>query len=291
MAKTIGNPLSWGTRVVQEVGAEARQVAREIAGTETAAPEVRRISVDDLRQALRQGLDDFAALRTDVMIACILYPVIGGVLVWMALNRGLIPLIFPLISGFALIGPAAAVGLYQMSREREAGRRVGWSDALKVLASPRIGAILALGLWHLAIFFAWILAAYGIFLATMGPDAPGGLGAFIGEVLTTPQGWALIAIGIPVGFAFALIVLATSVVSFPLLIDRPVGLTVAVLTSVRVARRNPVEIGLWGLMVTALLVIGSLPFLLGLIVVLPILGHATWHLYRRAVEPPSNRQP
>jgi uncharacterized membrane protein len=102
-------------------------------------------------------------------------------------------------------------------------------------------------------------------------------------VLTTPAGWAMIAIGLPLGFLFAALVLVTSAVSFPLLLDRPVGLPVAVVTSVRVARESPAAIALWGLVVAAALVLGALPFLIGLAVVMPVLGHATWHLYRRAV--------
>ena len=168
------------------------------------------------------GFADFSALRTDVIVACLLYPIIGACLVWAAYHRNLVPLIFPLISGFALLGPAAAVGLYEMSRKREAGKSAGWADAFAVLRSPRFGAIFALAIAHLGVFFLWLLAAYTVFLLTMGPEVPASATAFLGDVLTTGPGWAMMLIGIPLGGLFALLVLATSVVSFPLS-NRPGG--------------------------------------------------------------------
>ena len=149
--------------------------------------------------------------------------------------------------------------------------------------SPSFGAILVLGLMLFGVFIVWLLTANGIYYATMGPDYPASIGGFVRELFTTGGGWTMIIFGCGVGFLFAALVLATSVVSFPLLLDRDVGLPVAVITSMRVAAANPVPIAVWGMIVAGGLVLGSIPFFLGLIVVMPILGHATWHLYRRTV--------
>lgn len=284
MTNTIGNPLSWSVDHIRASGRKLGSAAGRVSGArEEELPRIRRIEIADLRQVLRAGLDDFAACRSDVLFICILYPVMGLVLAWFALDRNLIPLLFPLISGFALVGPVAAVGLYAMSRQREQGRAANWGDAFAVVRSPSFGAIFVLGLLLVAIFVVWMLTAWGIYAATLGPEAPASVGAFAREAVTTAAGWAMIVIGMAVGLLFALLVLAIGVVSFPLLLDRDVGVAGAVTTSFRVAALNPGPVGAWGLIVAIGLAIGSVPFLLGLIFVMPILGHATWHLYRRTV--------
>lgn len=285
MAETIGNPLSWSVDAVRGTRRHLGSAADSVVG-ETAAPtQVRRIGYEDLRIALRKGLDDFAACRSDVAFLCLIYPIVGLTLAWLAFQGNLLPLVFPALSGFALVGPVAAVGLYEMSRRREAGRPTSWGDAFAVAGSPSFGAIFVLGLLLALIFAVWLLTANGIYALTLGPEAPASLGAFARDVFTTGAGWAMILLGVAVGFLFAVLVLAISVVSFPLLLDRKVGVRAAILTSVRVAVENPGPILAWGLVVAVGLVLGSLPLLLGLVVVLPVLGHATWHLYRRAVAP------
>jgi uncharacterized membrane protein len=283
MTSTIGNPLSWGAKVI---GARSRDLAAAsyaMGGEAVGTPVIATLTLADIRGALRAGLDDFGALRTDVAVMCLLYPIIGFVLFYAAVHQNLLPLVFPLASGFALIGPAAAVGLYEMSKRREAGQPAGWMDGFAVLQSPSFGAIFVLGVFLVGVFTLWMLAAYAISLVTMGAGTPTSSMGFIRDVLMTSGGRAMILIGIPVGFFFAVIVLAISAFSFPMLIDRPVGLPTAVVTSVRIARKNPATVGMWGLVVAASLVAGSIPLLLGLAVALPVLGHATWHLYRRAV--------
>jgi uncharacterized membrane protein len=283
---TIGNPGSWAIDHAKAAGEHIGTVVGHVGLTHThdqPMPGVRHLSVRDLREILRKGIEDFGACRTDVAFLCVFYPLIGILLAWIAFNRNLLPLLFPVMSGFALIGPVAAVGLYEMSRQREMGVEPDWAHAFAVWKSPSFGAILTLGLMLFGVFLVWILTANGIYYATMGPDYPTSIGAFLREVLTTGAGWTMIIVGCGVGALFAALVLATSVVSFPLLLDRDVGLPTAVITSMRVAAANPVPIAVWGLIVAGGLVLGSIPLFLGLIVVMPVLGHATWHLYRRTV--------
>jgi uncharacterized membrane protein len=285
----IRNPVEW---TVQQVGA-AGQGLRE-AGTQlgtgeevrTGPPVVRRIAVRDLGDVLARGLADFGACRTDVLFLCIVYPVAGLVLARLALGYDLLPLLFPLVSGFALLGPIAAVGLYEMSRRRERQERISWADAFGVLGAPTLGTIVALGAILVAAFATWVAVAQLIYVLTLGPEPPASFGGFARDVLTTPEGWTMTAVGLGVGFLFAAAIFSISVVSFPLLLDRRVGLGTAMGTSVRAVRTNPGPMAVWGLLVTALLVLGSLPALLGLIFAMPVLGHATWHLYRRVVQPP-----
>jgi uncharacterized membrane protein len=248
-------------------------------------PLVRRISVSDLWEVLARGASDFGADRTDVVFLCVMYPVIGVVLASLAAGHHMLPLLFPLASGFALIGPFAGVGLNEMSRRRELGIDQGWTDAFRVLSSPSLGAIILLGLVLTGVFFFWLVTAYAIYQFTMGPWLPASPEVFLHDVLLTGPGRELIVIGVGVGFLFAAVVLVISVVAFPLLLDRPVGVEVAVRTSVRAAIVNPGPIFMWGLIVAAGLVIGSIPVFVGLIVVLPVLGHSTWHLYRKMVVP------
>lgn len=283
MVKTIGNPLTWALDAMAGSSRYVSDAADEIVGDHSAPPVVQDIGIEDLRIALRKGAEDFGALRTDVIFIVILYPIIGFCLAAFAFQRDLLPLLFPLMSGFALLGPIAAVGLYEMSRRRERGEPVGFGTALGVLGSPAIGAIVTVGLGLAAVFIAWLLAAYLIYAMTLGPEAPPSLMALITSVFTTGAGWALLIVGCGVGFVFAAATLAMTIVSIPLLQHRHVGVRTALATSLEVTKRNPVVVGAWGLIVATLLVVGTIPAFLGLIFVLPILGHATWHLYRRAV--------
>jgi uncharacterized membrane protein len=239
----------------------------------------------DLKHALARGLDDFLAMPSHAVFLCLIYPVVGVVIARMVLGYNVLPLLFPLAAGFALLGPFAALGLYEMSRRREAGLEVSWKHALDVFRSPSIGAIAVLGLLLVAIFLVWIAVAQSIYVANFGYAPAASMPDFIGQVLGTRAGWALIVVGNGVGFLFAVLVLTLSVVSFPLLLDRDVGAATAILTSVRAVLANPLPMAVWGLIVAVLLAIGSLPALFGLAVVMPVLGHATWHLYRRVVEP------
>ncbi len=288
MVETIRNPLVWGSDAVSGAWRHVEASGAALGGREREGPlpEVRRLEMSDLREALRRGMQDAAACRSDAVMAILLYPIIGLLIGYFVFSQDLFRMLFPAAAGFALLGPVAAVGLYEMSRRREMGMPPRWADGFGVLGSPSFGAILALGLALAGAFALWLLAAWGIHDATMGAEAPRAPAAFVQAALGTPEGWTMILVGCAVGFVFAAGVLAMSVVSFPLLLDRDVGLPRAVATSFRVTMKNPRVIAAWGLIVAGALALGSLPFFVGLVLVMPVLGHATWHLYRRAVPRP-----
>lgn len=248
-------------------------------------PTIRKIGFADLREALRLGFADFAAMPTHLFFLGLIYPIIGLVIGRLVFGYEVLPLLFPLAAGFALIGPFAALGLYELSRRREAGLDTGWKHAFDVFRSPSFAAIAALGLLLVVIFLVWIAAANAVYVASFGYQAAASIPDFLDQVFNTPEGWRLIIVGNGVGLLFAVLVLMLSVVSFPLLLDRQVSPAVAMLTSVRAVLANPLTMALWGLIVAVLLVVGMLPFFFGLAIIVPILGHATWHLYRKVVEP------
>jgi len=246
-------------------------------------PQVRKIAAADLWDALRKGTEDLGALRDDILFIGIVYPVAGLLMARLAFSYDLLPMLFPLASGFAIIGPVAAVGLYEMSRRRELGEHVNWLDAFGVLRSPALGSIIGMGVILLALFGLWLGAAYELNLAIMGPAAPPTIRAFSHNVFWTQAGGTLMAAGVGVGFLFAMLSFAIGVVTVPLLLDRDVGLWTAIKTSLKVVATNPGTMALWGLIVAGALVLGSIPALVGLIFVVPVLGHASWHLYRKVV--------
>jgi uncharacterized membrane protein len=283
----IRNPIEWGWDSLKQTGHAVEATAQSMHGTwearDTTPPVVRRIDAADVGDALAKGFRDFAACRTDVVFLCLFYPIAGLLMARLALDYGLLPLIFPLVSGFALIGPLFGVGLYEMSRRRELGIATGWADAFAVARSPALGSILVLGLLLLALFTLWLFTANLVYTLTLGPGEPVSAIAFARDAVTTPAGWTMIGVGVGVGFLFALAAMVISVVSFPMLLDRDVGVATAIATSLRAVRINPGPMAMWGVIVAAGLVIGAMPFLLGFAIVMPVLGHATWHLYRKVV--------
>jgi uncharacterized membrane protein len=283
MTRTIGNPLSWIAGATLGAGHEAAEAYDGLRGEAGTPPEVRAIGPQDIRRAMAKGLEDFMALRSDVLFLVAIYPVIGLVLALLAFHAARIEMVFPLIGGFVLLGPVVATGLYEMSRRREAGEDVGWGAAFGVMRSRVIAPVLVLGAGLMALFLAWLYAAHLIHALTLGPGTPATPAAFAREVFTTGPGWTMIVLGMGVGAVFAALVLATSLVAFPMMVDRRAGVAVAVMTSLAVVRASPAAAAQWGLIVGVAMLLGALPAFLGLALVLPVLGHATWHLYRAAV--------
>ena len=248
-----------------------------------AIPRIRRIGVDDLRASLVLGWQDFRAIPSQLFFLCIIYPVVAVVVWKMSAGRGLLPLFYPMVSGFALIGPIAAIGLYEISMRRELGRPASWRNCFDVLRSPALGSIVVLALALVAMFVLWIATAQALYHAAFGDVPISRMSDFLGVLFATGAGWFLIIAGNLVGLAFACVVLGISVVSFPMILDRNVDVATAVRTSLRAVSENRLVLALWGLIVGLLVGLGALLAFVGLAVVLPVLGHATWHLYRRLI--------
>jgi uncharacterized membrane protein len=245
---------------------------------------VRSIGMVDLRDALARGLSDFKEMPTHLVFLVVIYPLVTLVFARITAHYDVLPLIFPLLAGYTLIGPLAATGMYELSRRRELGLDISRRHAVSVLRSPHIRAISGLGLILMVIYFAWLWAAWTIYDKIFDGVIPESVADFIALIFNTPAGWTLMLVGSGAGFLFATIVFALSVMSFPMLLDRNVSIRTAVQTSVRAVLANPVTMAVWGFIVAGALLLGTVPFFVGLAFVLPVLGHATWHLYRIVVE-------
>ena len=245
---------------------------------------VRKIGDADLKFALRAGWEDFLDMRGDIFIAGLVYTFIGLAAVVMTTSRPLIPFFFPVVAGVGLLGPVAAVGFYELAKRREAGEDIHWFNFLDVRNRSTVDDMGIVAGLLLAIFTLWLVAAGILYVSLFGWSTPTSLAGFLTMIFTTPFGWALIAGGAVVGAIFGWFVLAFSVASLPMLVDRDVSAGEAVSASWRAAHANKAEMIRWGLMVAGLLVLGSIPAFVGLAVVLPWLGYATWHLYTRLID-------
>lgn len=291
MPQAIRNPIEYMVDEVTGLAHGVEQAGRSMHRTSarmfTAPLVIQRITLGDLREALVAGYRDLAAYRTDVVFLLLIYPLVSLVIAAAAVSQQLVPLLFPIISGTAIMGPFVGVVLYEMSRRREMAqirRNVeshAWANAVSVTRARNFGAIMMLGAILVALYVLWLGTAYGVWRALHGPQPIQTAGFFVQEVLRTPAGWWLIGLGCGIGFLFAAVALVIGVVSFPLLLDRDVGLGTAIWTSVRAVAANPLPMAAWGLIVVAGLVLGAIPLFVGLVVTMPLLCHATWHLYRK----------
>jgi uncharacterized membrane protein len=254
-----------------------------LASTIATRPGIRRINEADLNWALAQGWSDFKEKRGDVIVLALIYPVVGLLAAAAAFNARLLPMFFPLVAGLSILGPAVASGFYELARRRESNLPSGWIHFLDPLRGRSRLGLLAMTLGLLVIFAAWLAAAGMIYAATVAGFRPASLGQFADRVFETPEGWSLIVIGMLVGFAFACLTLTLTLVSFPMLVDKGTDPVAAVSTSIRAVSENPKAAASWGLRIAGLLVLGCLPLFIGLAVVLPVLGYASWHLYTRLV--------
>lgn len=245
-------------------------------------PRINTISVQDVRDALGQGIVDFREMPRHTLFLVPIYAVVCLLLIMATFDYDIVQLAFPFCAGLTLVGPFAAVGLYELSRRREQGLDTSWWHMFKVSSSGSPGSLLLLGVTLLAAFLLWLAAAHAVYALTFG-DVRLSLGAFAGELFTTGHGWALIIVGNAVGAVFALVIFMLTVVSFPMLVDRRVSAWTAVKTSIAAVLANPRPMLTWGLIVAVALALGCLPIFVGLALVLPVLGHATWHLYRKVL--------
>ena len=246
---------------------------------------VRKIGMKDLLQSLKEGYDDFVAKPSFGVFLTIFYPLFALLLTLFLIGENLLYLAFPVVAGLTLFGPVVSVGLFEMSRRRELGLDLRWSRAFDFVHTSAFVPILALSIAMMLLYLGWLFMAQFIYLGLFGADLPASVSEFVDEVLSTRRGGALIVYGNAVGFIFAFTALSVSVVAFPLLLDKPTSIVTAVSTSVKAVTSNMLVMATWGVIVVVLLAAGTILFLVGLAAVLPILGHATWHLYRKVVEP------
>jgi uncharacterized membrane protein len=247
-------------------------------------PVVRRITATDIVEALTLGLRDFQAMPIYGLSFGLIY-VVGGIGIVLCFTAfGMVYLVYPLAAGFALIGPFVAIGLYEVSRCREAGRPVSYAAIWSTIASrAEIGWMAFVTLFF---FIIWMYQVRLLIALLLGLNASfSSMREFIDMLLTTHEGLLFLLIGNLDGAALSLILFSLTAVSFPLLLEREVDFVTAMVTSVRAVVTSPLPMLGWALVIVVLLIVSALPYFLGLLVTLPVLGHTTWHLYRRIVVP------
>lgn len=247
-------------------------------GAQPASP--RQLEISDLRAALAAGVADFKAAPAYGLFFALVY-VLGGLALWFGLGAAGQPVWFiPIAAGFPLLAPFAAIGLYEVSRRREMGEPLSWGPVLGALKGRGDGQLALMAVGVLIIFGFWIILARGIFAIFM---AQSGIGFESLGLLLSGSGILMLLVGTLVGAVVALVLFSITVISLPMLLDREVDFVTAMITSVETVRSNPQVMLRWAALIAAITIIAMIPAFLGLFIALPVLGHATWHLYRRAI--------
>lgn len=251
-----------------------------LAAASPAARVVTDLTLRDLIGALSAGWRDFVAMPQYGLFFGGVYVLAGLAIGYVTVTGGELAWLIPAIAGFPLVAPFVAVGLYEASRRRETGEPLDWRGVLGALKGHGDDQILSMGVIVFVAFSFWMIVAHAIFAIFMAESGVGGdsLGA-----LLSPAGIAMLTVGSVVGGLMALAFYAMTVISLPMLVDRKIDFLTAIIASFKVMRGNMAMMLVWAAMIAALLFIAMIPVFLGLMVVLPLLGHATWHLYRRVV--------
>ncbi|MDA1073131.1 MAG: DUF2189 domain-containing protein [Proteobacteria bacterium] len=245
---------------------------------------IRKIGLNDLRQSLIEGYHDFNAKPSFGLFLIVMYSLFALLFTRIILGENLLYLAFPVVAGLTLIGPVVSVVLFEMSRRREQGLDLRWQSAFNFVHTSSFAPIVLLSIVMMLLYVAWVYMAQFLYFGVFGEVPPESMSVFLTDMLTTREGVGFALYGTALGFLFAFTALAISVVAFPLLLDKPASSFTAVSASVRAVTTNPLTMAVWALVVVALLAVGAALFLIGLAAILPILGHSTWHLYRRLVE-------
>ncbi len=252
-------------------------------------PKVNKITAEDITESLKAGFSDFLARPFMSGFFGLFYAIFGLLFVWCLVWLGKIWMIIPAAVGFPLIAPFAAAGLYEMSRRLQEGKSFGWSEILGVMANQRKREMGWMAFVTLFIFWVWIYQVRLWLAITLQNASFSDFEGFLNVVFYTPQGWTFLAIGTCVGAFLSGVLFSVTVVAMPMLLDRETNFVSAMLTSIRVVTENPVVMLGWAAIISVTMLLSMAPAFLGLVFTLPILGHTTWHLYRRAVSPAEGR--
>jgi uncharacterized membrane protein len=256
-------------------------MADETAGAGARRPSQSHLTLGDLGWALRKGIDDFRRAPAFGLFFSAFYVLAGLGLLLVGASTLVWTLVLSL--GFPLIAPFAAVGLYEVSRRLEAGLPLKWGEVLGVVFNERKRQIPWLGAILVIVFLFWSFFAHMLFALFMGLSTMTNISSSY-ESLLTSTGLTMVAVQVLVGGATAFFVFAITVIGMPLLLDQEVDFVTAMIRSIGTVRANFGVMLAWAALIAALLFLGMLPWFLGLFVVLPVLGHATWHVYRRVMD-------